>query len=188
MTTKEDLKSALNGVYATITVLAQKLSSVVNASDFEMVYRGRIHEIRGIKKFFAGIRPSKYERLKAVSIAIKKGINRDDYRTILECLGQPHTGIPTVAVNVKNCIYCDQELFGDAGNARPAEWQDVMLTVMAVKDEAERVSGQLMVDMNVYYQMLEEERDEKWEEYDFVINPALLDNIGSLLMQLKSLT
>ena len=188
MATKEDLKSALNGVYATITVLAQKLSSVVNASDFETVYKKRSHEIRRLHRFFAGIRPSKYEKVKAQKIAIQKGMDGDDYHTILECLGRSNTGIPTVAPNVKNCSYYDRELFGDEGNARPAEWQDVMLTLMTVKDEAERVSRQLRDNWKVYDQMQLEELNEKLEEYDFVINPALLDNIGALLMQLKSLT
>ena len=188
MTTKQNLKSALNRLYGTLTVLAEQLNSVVYSSDFETVYQGRIHEIRRIQKFFTGIRPSKYERIKAVRIAIQKGINRDDYHTILECLGQPNTGIPTVAGNVVNCIHCDQELFGDARNARPMQWQDVMSTLATVKDEAERVSGQLRDNWKVYDQMQLEELNEKLEEYDFVINPALLDNIGSLLMQLKSLT
>ena len=188
MTTKENLKSALNSLYGTLTVLAEQLNSVVNSSDFETVYQGRIHEIRRIQKFFTGIRPSKYERLKAVRIAIQKGINRDDYHTILECLGQPNTGIPTVAGNVVNCIHCDQELFGDARNARPMQWQDVMSTLATVKDEAERVSGQLQENWRVYDQMKLEELNEDWMQYDFVKNPALLGHMDALLVQLKSLT
>ena len=86
MATKEELESALNELYATITVLAQQLSSVVNGSDFETVYKKRSHEIRRLHRFFAGIRPSKYERVKTVRISIKKGMDRDDYHTILECL------------------------------------------------------------------------------------------------------
>ena len=89
---------------------------------------------------------------------------------------------------MKNCFYYDRELFGDEENTRPVEWQDVMRTLMTVKGEAEWVSGQLRANWEVYNQMLLEEHNEKWEEYDFVMNPALLDNIGSLLVQLKSLT
>ena len=101
MATKEDLESALHQLYATITELAQQLSSVVNASDFETVYQGRIHEIRRIQKFFTGIRPSKYERVKTVRISIKKGMDRDDYHTILECLGREHTDIPSGCTSEK---------------------------------------------------------------------------------------
>ena len=188
MANKEDLKSDLNGLYATITVLAQQLSSVVNASDFKTVYRERTDEIHQLQKFFAGIRPSKYERVKAVQIATKKGNDWNGYHTILECLGRPNTGIPTVTVNAKNCIYYDRELYGVEGNARPAEWEVVMRTLMTVKGEAERVSGQLQANWKVYDQMQLEELNENWREYDFAKNPTLLDNMGSLLVQLKSLT
>ena len=188
MATKEELNSVIGGLYATINGLAQQLSSVVHASDFETVYRGRIHEIRRWHTLFAGIRRSKYEKLKSVHIAMNGKKPYGSYYTIIECLGRESTGMPTVKMHVINCIYIDKELFGDAGHARPVGWQDIMQTVMVLKAQEEMVSGQLRDNGQVWGQMQVAEWNEQWMEYDFIKNPALLGGLGSLLVQLKSLT
>ena len=142
MANKEYLESALNGQYGTITGLAQQLNSVVYASDFETVYRGRIHEIRRIQKIFAGIRPSKYEKVKVFQIAKKKH-KLGEFRTRIDCLGRTHRGTSTLTAKVKDCIYVDQQFFEVEGKVRLNQWQAVMHIVMTFKDEEERVSEQL---------------------------------------------
>ena len=188
MATKEELNSVIDGLYATINGLAQQLSSVVHASDFETEYRGRIHEIRRVQEFFAGIRRSKYEKVKAVHIAMKTQTEHCDNRTIIECLGLPNKGTPTVGVNVKNCIYADQQLFGVGGGTRPVGWQNIMHTVMILQNQEEQVSGQLRDNGRVWGQIQADEYNEQWMHYDFIRDPKLLGDLGSLLTQLKSLT
>ena len=93
-----------------------------------------------------------------------------------------------MAAQVKNCIWVDRQLFDVGGKARPGGWQDVMHTVMTLQYQEERMSEQLRANRGVWFQMQLGEHNENWMEYDFARNPTLLDNMGSLLVQLKSLT
>ena len=105
---KEELTMSLDGLYATITILVQQLSSIVQGSNFDIQYSPWEHGIRNKLVFFAGIRPNKREEYKDRQIEKRKGSDLC-FETILERVKRKRN--ENVARELTTCIWYDKQLF-----------------------------------------------------------------------------
>ena len=181
------LTNGLISVYAAITTFVQHLRAIVLAPDFEHTYRDRFHEKRRLVAFFEGVYPSKYERVRAVQRQLRAGTARKDTYTLVDTLVR-RAVMGSVAIQMKNCRYYDSELFGDPANPRPPAWTTFMQTAAALAAQEEAFLQLTQRHVQAWAPIRFDEHHEEWQQYDYVLDPSKLAHMGSLLVQLKSLT
>ena len=182
-TDKEELTTALDGLYETIKILAQQLSLVVHLPDFTTKYEGRLGEIQRVFNFFWPIRRSKREKVREAYMAMRNGVHVNLESLVYRVKrSKIHD---TVARVLSDCVWIDQELF--KGSARPPEWENVMGTVHKLQNEEQEFYQLSQKNEKAWDQLQIKEETEDWQKYDFVVDPTLLGNVASLLEQLKLL-